>query len=249
MNPIALTLVKCQIEALAVPVGRGRPPKMTVDYILDRIGYVLRTGCQWAMLPEKDGSWKTVYHYFSKWSKAHIFERAHQDLVYFYSKRGLSREVIVDTSFVKNVWGRDCLGKSPVDRGRKATKVSVMTDARGTPLHLLFHPGNKNDSRSLPHLLHKTSKHLDLKGRHIYADRIYDSAYCEGTIRGYGLINRVSKKRQQPSKSDNQIRIVVEHVFSWLDKFRRIILRYDGLVCHFRSFHCLAACHIIGLRL
>ena len=159
------------------------------------------------------------------------------------------QELIVDTSFVKNVWGRDCLGKSPVDRGRKATKVSILTDARGTPLQLLFHPGNKNDSRSLPHLLDTASKRVSLSGKHIYADKIYDSTYCSDTIRRHQLVNRVSKKRTTPSKANNRIRIVVEHAFSWLDKFRRIILRYDGLVCHFRSFHCLAACHLIGLRL
>lgn len=167
LNPIVLTVVKHHVQSLETLTGYG---------------YVLRTGCQWASLPVKNGCWKTIYHYFAKWSKAHVFEQAHQDLVKFYTKRGLSRDVVVDTSFVKNVWGRDCLGKSPVDRGRKATKVSVITDALGTPLQFLFHPGNKNDSRSLPHLLDRVSMHLDITGKHIYADRIYDSSYCTDAV-------------------------------------------------------------------
>jgi hypothetical protein len=41
------------------------------------------------------------------------------------------------------------------------------------------------------------------------------------------------KKRQITSEHDN--RIVVEHVFGWLDKYRRIILRSHS----FKSFHYL----------
>jgi hypothetical protein len=47
-------------------------------------------------------------------------------------------------SFVKNICGRDCLGKSSVDRGRKASKISALVDSYGVPLTMLFHPGNKN---------------------------------------------------------------------------------------------------------
>ena len=97
------------------------------EYILDRIGYILRTGCQWSNLPVDGASWKTIYHYFSLWSKRHFFQQAYHHLLQFYlRRRGLSENVVVDTSFVKNVCGRDCLGKSPVDRGRKATKVSAL---------------------------------------------------------------------------------------------------------------------------
>ena len=199
-------------------------------------------------MPVTGGSWKTVYYYFSKWSKAHVFEHAHQQLLHFYTKRGLSSHVVVDTSFVKNVYGRDCLGKSPVDRGRRATKVSIAVDAVGTPLQLLFHPGNKNDSRTLPHLLARLSRHTLVKGKMIFADKGYDTSYCDETIRSYGLQNSVSRKRSSPSKEIKRKRIVVEHCFGWLDKFRRIILRYDGLVCHFRSFNFLAACHLVGLK-
>lgn len=62
------------------------------------------------------------------------------------------------------------------------------------------------------------------------------------------MTNKVAKKRTTYAKEDNRKRVVVENLFSWLDKYRRIIMRYDGLVCHFRSFHALAACHLVGLR-
>ena len=249
LNPLARAILTNHIKSYEPSSSYGRPHKLSTDYVLDRIMYILRTGCQWTSLPVQGGCWKTIYHYFSKWSKAHIFEHAYRDIVKAYSKVGLSKQEIVDTSFVKNVWGRDCVGKSPVDRGRKATKVSVITDAKGTPLHFLFHHGNKNDSRSLPHLLTKTAKHLSLQGKTIYADKGYHTSYCTDAIQSHGLENKVSKKGSVPNKNDNRIRIVVEHCFSWLDKYRRVIMRYDGLVCHFRSFHFLAASQITGCRM
>lgn len=43
----------------------GRPRLFSYDFILDRILFLLCTGCQWAKLPVENGSWKTIYHYFS----------------------------------------------------------------------------------------------------------------------------------------------------------------------------------------
>ena len=228
----------------------GRPRLLELDYIIDRIGYVLRTGCQWSNLPVHDASWKTIYHYFSLWSKKHVFERAFLDILRFYLRRrgGVSKNVVVDTSFVKNVWGRDCLGKSPVDRGRKATKVSAMTDDLGTPLYLLFHPGNKYDGKTLAHMLQKVDKLFEIRGRCLFGDKGYDSSRCRDAIRRFGLVDSVTKKRTPTCPSKNRTRIVVEHAFSWLDKYRRIIMRYDGLVCHFRSFHFLAALQLVASR-
>lgn len=228
----------------------GRPRTLELSYVLDRISYVLRTGCQWSNLPVENGSWKTIYHYFARWSKQHLFEHAFLDLLRFYVRRhgGLSRDLVVDTSFVKNVWGRDCLGRSPVDRGRKATKVSTITDSKGTPLYLLFHPGNKNDGKTLAHLLRKVANHLDLRGHCLYGDKAYDTQPCRDALSQHGLQDCVTKRRRPLCRQQNRVRIVVEHAFSWLDKYRRIIMRYDGLVCHFRSFHYLAAANILSLR-
>lgn len=117
LKPFVLTVILQRIKSLDTKGAYGRPNTLSTEYILDRIVYVMKTGCQWSALPVTGGCWKTIYHYFAKWSKARIFEGAHQDLVKFYTRRGLSDALVVDTSFVKNVWGRDCLGRSPVDRG------------------------------------------------------------------------------------------------------------------------------------
>ena len=216
----------------------GRPRSFSFSYILDRILFLLSSGCQWSRLPLSHGSWKTIYHYFSLWSKHSLFQHAYNDLVRVYMKiRPRSPIRIVDTSFVKNVFGRVCVGPSPFDRGRNATKVSTITDHTGIPLIFTFHRGNRNDSRTLFHSLSKCK--FISAGDKLYADKIYDSTHCKDVLSHFSLQNCISKKRLPTPKQDNRIRIVVEHTFSWLDKYRRLIMRYDS---HIHTFTILLLC-------
>lgn len=234
------------LSYLSSPAKTGRPRSLTNADLLEHISYVLRTGCQWRYLPVQGASWQCVYAWFSKMSKDHVFEKAYKSLLKLYLRRrgGVSKNIAVDTSFVKNVYGRDCTGKSYADRGRKATKVSAMVDDIGVPLQILFHPGNKYDGKTLNHLLEKASKHVDLHDKHLYGDKAYGSAKCFDQARFKKAIPRFDRRKIKVPRESILVRLVVEHAFGWLDKYRRIILRYDALVCHFRSFHFLACMNL-----
>ena len=80
---------------------QGRHRKLSVSYMLERIFYVCKTGCQWSQLEVPHSSYKTVYHYFNLWSKAHIFENVFYEAI--RAKQRVGGAVIADTSFVKNV--------------------------------------------------------------------------------------------------------------------------------------------------
>src|SRR5215204_445980 len=49
------------------PKGQGRPRIHSPREILDAIFYLLRSGCQWRLLPHDFPRWPTVYYYFRKW--------------------------------------------------------------------------------------------------------------------------------------------------------------------------------------
>ena len=53
-------------------VGRPIAPFRKV---LDGILYVLRTGCQWKMLPEEFGSGSTCHRRFQQWVELDIFKK------------------------------------------------------------------------------------------------------------------------------------------------------------------------------
>ena len=56
------------------------------------------------------------------------------------------REMFIDTTMIKYVGGIDGLGRNPTDRGRLATKLSVIVDNARIPLSCEFFPANRNDS-------------------------------------------------------------------------------------------------------
>ena len=49
---------------------RKRTKPRTVDLyeVFNAVLYLLKSGCQWRMLPEGFPNWVTVYAYFAKWS-------------------------------------------------------------------------------------------------------------------------------------------------------------------------------------
>lgn len=49
--------------------------------LVNGILYVVKTGCQWRMLPKDFAPWKTVYGYFRRLSKLGIWEKVLADLV------------------------------------------------------------------------------------------------------------------------------------------------------------------------
>ena len=52
---------------LPAPKGYGRPRTHDLREILNAVFYVLKSGCQWRLLPHDFPRWPTVYWYFRKW--------------------------------------------------------------------------------------------------------------------------------------------------------------------------------------
>lgn len=50
------------------PGGPGRPP-YDVRCVINGILYLLKSGCQWRMLPREFGKWSTIYGYFKRWGR------------------------------------------------------------------------------------------------------------------------------------------------------------------------------------
>ena len=155
-----------------------------------------------------------------------------------------------DTSFIKNLFGKDCVGPSPVDRGRKATKLSVVCDEIGVVHSLTFHPGNKNDSRILGHTLRQ--RHPSYwEGKTLSADKGYDTDKCRGWVRENGMLDAIMRKvttKIAYPLAPTPRRTIVENVFAWIDTSRRLIMRYEKQIAVYRSFTYLALLPIVGRR-
>jgi transposase len=232
-----------RVLAVDIPFSKGRPRKFTSAQTLERILYMCRTGCQWSQLPLPSCiSYKTVHRRFMFWSKKRVFEDAFKNLSSVYLRNNING-LIVDASFIKNVFGRELIGRNHTDRGRNATKVSLLTDLRGIPLAVTYQKPNQHDSLSLRHLLTTAQRHFPHKisaHQEIYADKAYDSQTCRQICSEHGLDGKIPKRRT--SDRLGSLRYIIEVTFGRLDRFRRIILRYDSTIHAFKSFHSLACC-------
>ncbi len=65
---------------IPAPKPGGRPAKVPRREIVNAILYVLENGIKWRAMPHDLPHWSTVYHYFRKWQKEGIWEKAVQAL-------------------------------------------------------------------------------------------------------------------------------------------------------------------------
>jgi putative transposase len=65
---------------LPAPIGFGRPRAHSLREILNAVFYLLKSGCQWRLLPHDFPRWPTVYWYFRKWRLDGTWERVDRSL-------------------------------------------------------------------------------------------------------------------------------------------------------------------------
>ena len=69
LYPSDLSDQEWEILAPLIPPAKpgGRPRKWQMSKMLNALFYLLRSGCQWRMLPREFPPWSTVHHYFRLW--------------------------------------------------------------------------------------------------------------------------------------------------------------------------------------
>jgi transposase len=58
----------------------GRPAQVERRRIVNAIFYILRTGCQWRMLPREFPHWSTVHSCYWRWRRDGTLEKLHDAL-------------------------------------------------------------------------------------------------------------------------------------------------------------------------
>src|SRR5579871_3664400 len=78
-----------------LPAARhgGRPRTTDVRAVMDAIFYLLRTGCQWLLLPHQFPPWGTVYHYFRSWENSGTWVLLHR-AIYEQTRVAAGRRLI-----------------------------------------------------------------------------------------------------------------------------------------------------------
>ena len=240
-------LLRIEVLSLYQSANRGRPRILQFDEAYECILKVVRTGMQWRQLQPETVSHITVFKTMHLWMKSHAFENAYTRLLRLYRRQRRPRFCCIDSSYVKNIYGRDCTGRNPTDRGRRATKLSVIVDDIGVPFSLHTAAGNVSDQRLFEPLL-KTQLSPLPTSIEIFADKGYDSAANRTTARSYGFRDRIFKRRTINGRRTHAKRGVVERFFSWHDKYRRLLVRYEQYVYVYAEMTFLAAGQLLTSR-
>ena len=113
---------------------------------MDAIMYIVKTGCQWRMLPRDFPPFNTVFYYFNKWKLEGVFEEL-LDTLHVIVRRMAGRE---DTPSLGIIDSRSIKSSHHVapDRGIdgnkkiKGRKEHIVVDTLGLPMGVVVHEAN-----------------------------------------------------------------------------------------------------------
>jgi len=214
--------------------------------MLEGILYVLSTGCQWNAVPRKFGGSSTIHRYFQQWASCGFFYKAWQAGVIEYARKaGIDLDwQSIDGAMTKAPLGGEATGPNPTDRGKKGTKRHLLVDGKGIPLSLAVSGANVHDSKCLAQTLSANIIELPLDyPKHLCADAAYAGMALEEIIIEHGYIPHV---RSRGEEKVNKVKIsgyrarrwVVEACHSWLNRFRKILVRFEKtLESHLALLH------------
>lgn len=237
MQSFTRSVIKIAIDLLVPKSNRGRKLKCPMDHYLDVIYYVLRTGIRWSDIMSKYNlHWTTYHKKFTLLSKCRVFELSHKILLKLlendnYFKNNSLKDLFIDSSMIKNIQGTEFLGKNHYDRRRNGNKITVIVTCTGIPLAIKLDKASTHDVTVVEEILNQ----IDLKiiGSRLIGDKGYVDSKLKKKLKQkriqliYPYRKNQKKKNTETENILLEKRHIVENVFSWIKKYRRIQLRYD----------------------
>ena len=230
--------------------GRPRVPDRTCA---NGIFYVLRTGCQWKAL-DATGicSGSTAHLRFQEWVAAGVFLELWRVGLERYDELKSGLELAEYGGAMPNrPWAGGKTGPNPTDRGKGGVKRSLLTEAQGIPVGLAVDGANRHDmkldggqpARAATGAQSRPTPALD-KG--------YDFDEVRRTLDEFGFTAHIRSRGEEAKAIKREAgfkarRWVVERSHSWLNRFRRILVRWDKSPDNYIAFLHFA-CALTALR-
>lgn len=217
---------------------RGRP-SADVRRICNALLYFVRAGCAWRLLPRDFGPWKTVYHYFWRWSQQGVWQVIHDVLRSAVradaGKRSEPTAAILDSQTVRSA---DQAGERGYDAAKKTKGIKrhVLVDTLGLLLAVCITPADVPERQGARRLLAAALACFRWL-RCLWADQGYSGEALAGWVAarrktGTLRLEVVPRLQDQPGFKVLRKRWIVERTFGWFMKHRRLVRHYEVKTAH-----------------
>ena len=128
------------------------------------------------------------------------------------------------------------VGPNPTDRGKPGSKRHLVVDRWGTPLAVWLTAANVNEGPLLEDVIDAIEPIHRPRGRagrprkrpdKLHADKAYASRHNRQVLRQRGITPRIARPGIDSSRRLGRFRWVVERSLGWLNRFRRLVIRYE----------------------
>lgn len=237
----------------------GRPAYSNLE-LISGILKVLRSGCRWRDLDNKDfPSGVTHWRRLRFWQRQNSFE----DLWVFIlelllkEKKLILKTSSIDGTLIPSFAFKDTTSYSGKHH-RTGTKVSLVVDEIGMPLSKLIDIGSAHDSPlAIPTIQKIPGKLLKLIEL-MLADKGYDDQKIRSYLKSIDIASDIPQRNlpitwreklilknlqeedRPSSQKSNHQRFVVERTNAWTKSFRRLRFRFDYSLLSFTAFLNLA---------
>ena len=219
-----------QIISKFLDVERNR--KYDLREIVNGSIYLVKTGCQWRMLPGDFPKWQIVYYYFSVWKKNEIWEQMNEALVEKIRKKAGKNEEptvgIIDAQSVKStlVSSQD----KGFDAGKKikGIKRHMIVDTLGLILAVVIQSASVQDRDGAVSVIDKLMENWR-KIIKIFADGGYAGKLIGKVKDKFKIELEIIKRDELHTFKILPKRWIVERTFSWIDTNRRNSKNYERL--------------------
>ena len=218
------------------PHRAGRPRVYPERLVLDSVFFVLRTGCQWRMVPHDLVPWSTAYRWYRTWTADGTWDAVHdrlRDQVRIAAGRDPAPSAaVLDAQSIKSSEGGADRG---FDAGKKTTgrKRHLVVDTLGLLLVVMVTAASVQDRAGGRAILERLAARFPsvalLWADGGYANKVDTSLLTWAKDKLHLLIEIVKRSDDVKGFQVLPRRWVVERTFGWLVRNRRLARDYERL--------------------